>query len=354
MSTNTPTNMQIRDVEETSDGAPILGRVVDGLPLREEPDGMEGGRVDSGRGINNPDLTGEPLRINTNNHNVPNNSNHTPGRRNRSRTIDCILGSPISPLPSSLSPSTPSAAAANRNRTGTISRGPPVSSPIIENDTENHVPPQAHPVTSTSVDLVLPESTERDLKLNRPTSDSISASSTGSGHRKSLSSHRERATEDDYKYPPPLRISNDGERNQDRDLDRGRDNIDEGGMKTGRTRARTGSVSWFKQTLGMNAAGTVDSRKVDEEMGLTGKDKRDDTRRSSSSKGDDDEGTEARERREEQAEEEEDVHRDEVVDHLNVIDAQVSAGKSIAPFDQSMMRSENLEDTDIAYVSVRQ
>jgi hypothetical protein len=97
-------------------------------------------------------------------------------------------------------------------------------------------------------------------------------------------------------------------------------------MKTGRTRARTGSASWFKQTLGMNAAGTVNSRKVDEEMGLTGKDKREDTRRSSSSKGDDDEGTEARERREEQAEEEEDVHRDEVVDHLNVIDAQVSAG----------------------------
>lgn len=147
--------------------------------------------------------------------------------------------------------------------------------------------------------------------------------------------------EDDYKYPPPLRISNDGDRNQDRDLDRGRDDVGEGGMKTGRTRARTGSVSWFKQTLGMNVAGTVDTRKLDEEMGLTGKDKRDDTRRSSSSKGDDDEGPEARERRGEQAEEE-DVHRDEVVDHLNVIDAQVSAGKSIVPFDQSMTHSKTL------------
>jgi hypothetical protein len=326
MSTNTPTNMRIREVEETSDSTPVLGRVVDGLPLREEPNEMQGGRVDNARGINNPDLTGEPLRINTNNLNVPSTSNNTPNRRSRSRTIDCILGSPISPLPSSLSPSTPSAAAANRNRTGTISRGPPVSSPIIENDTEDHVQSQAHPVTSTSVDLVLPESTERDLK--QTTSDS----STGSGHRKSVSSHRERAEEGGYKYPPPLRISDD------RDRDGVRGDAGAGDMKTGRTRARTGSVSWFKQTLGMNAAGTVDSRKVDEEMGLTGKDKRDDTRRSSSSKGDDDEGPEARERRGEQAEEE-DVHRDEVVDHLNVIDAQVSAGKSIVPFDQSMMRS---------------
>lgn len=333
--------MRIREVEETSDGAPILGRVVDGLPLREEPDGMEGGRVDSGRGINNSDLTVEPLRINTNNLDVPSTSNNTPNRRSRSRTIDCILGSPVSPLPAS----TPTGAA-NRNRTGTISRGPNVSSPIIENENENknqHLSSQAqlqaHPVTSTSVDLVLPESTERDLK--QTTSDS----STGSGHRKSVSSHRERAEEGGYKYPPPLRISDD------RDRDGVRSDAGAGDMKTGRTRARTGSVSWFKQTLGMNAAGTGDPRKVDEEMGLTGKDKREDTRRSSSSKGDDDEGTEARERREEE-EEEEDVHRDEVVDHLNVIDAQVSAGKSIVPFDQSMMHSENLEDTDIAYVSV--
>jgi len=153
------------------------------------------------------------------------------GTRNRSRTIDCILG-------------------------------PPVESGSTNRKRQNNSAFQSH--DPASVNLVLPEGTKREIEE---------------------ASHKSgRGSSDGY---PPPRKSSESAHGQ---------------------RPRNGSVSWVKQTLGMNT-----QKQGDEEAGLT--DARQNRSRRSS-KGEEDI----------RRSDEDDLHHDEVVDHLNVIDAEVSAG----------------------------
>jgi len=154
------------------------------------------------------------------------------GTRNRSRTIDCILGPPVD------------SGSATRRRQNT--------SAFRSND-------------PASVNFVLPEGTQRELEE---------------------ASHKSgRGSSDGY---PPPRKSSESAHGQ---------------------RPRNGSVSWVKQTLGMNT-----QKQSDEEAGLTDAQQ---NRSRRSSKGEE----------ELRRSDEEDLHHDEVVDHLNVIDPEVSAGR---------------------------
>jgi hypothetical protein len=158
------------------------------------------------------------------------------GTRNRSRTIDCILGPPTD------------LGSTTRRRQNTSAF-------------QSHDP--------ASVNLVLPEGTKREIE--------------------EVSHKSGRGSLDGY---PPPRKSSESAHGQ---------------------RSRNGSVSWVKQTLGMNT-----HKQGDEEAGLTDV-PQNRSRRSSK-------GEEAMRRSDE-----DDLHHDEVVDHLNVIDAEVSAGMYTRP-----------------------
>lgn len=235
------------------------GGILDGSTLHEEPDtlSLRSSRKGSqGQYTENFPVT-VPVTISETAQGPPIRER----QRNRSRTIDCILGPPASP------------GLINRtNRlgsgSGTLRGGP------IEEDTDKA--PQ-------SVDLVLPNSTERELQIRTTSS------------RKSVSS----TSRDGY---PPGPTPNSTSREE------------------ARGRPRTGSVEWMKQQFVRS-----EQPRRDEEEGLA-------RRRSGSSRWEDGrEEEEEEERREKQERQEEGVHRDEVVDHLNVIDAHVSAGTSRSP-----------------------